>query len=199
MSDRLYSEEEVLRLAWDAYHNGTSGFPVVPARCALLVIDMQDEFVRPGWTPYWVPEATRMVPRLISFISRCREVAVPIVFTAFARTHDNLDRPRSGAFMPNRYGAQDGADAWFRDGAIWHELSRRPEDVVIFKPSYGAFYDTPLETILRNLNRDTIIVVGTLTNLVAGPRRGRATSADFTSCSAVISQPPTIRTCRRPS
>jgi nicotinamidase-related amidase len=168
MSDRLYSEEEVLRLARDAYHNGTSGFPVVPARCALLVIDMQDEFVRPGWTPYWVPEATRMVPRLISFISRCREVAVPIVFTAFARTHDNLDRPRSGAFMPNRYGAQDGADAWFRDGAIWHELSRRPEDVVIFKPSYGAFYDTPLETILRNLNRDTIIVVGTLTNFCCG-------------------------------
>jgi nicotinamidase-related amidase len=39
---------------------------------------------------------------------------------------------------------------------------------VIFKPSYGAFYDTPLETILRNLDRHTIIVVGTLTNFCCG-------------------------------
>src|SRR5262245_25448414 len=137
MSDPMYSEEEVLRLARDAYHEGTAAFPIVPARCALLVIDMQDEFVRPGWTPYWVPAATRMVPRLISFISQCREVGVPVVFTAFARTHHNLDRPRSGAFMANRYGAADGDDAWFRDGRIWHELSPCPEDVVIFKPSYG--------------------------------------------------------------
>jgi nicotinamidase-related amidase len=168
MSDRVYSEEEVLRLARDAYQEGSAAFPVVPARSALLVIDMQDEFVRPGWTPYWVPEATRMVPRLISFISGCRGVAIPVVFTAFAATHHNLDRPRSGAFMPNRYGTMDSDDSWFRDGRIWHELRPRPDDVVILKPSYGAFYDTPLETILRNLDRDTIIIAGTLTNFCCG-------------------------------
>ena len=32
----------------------------------------------------------------------------------------------------------------------------------------GAFYDTPLETILRNLGRDTIIITGTLTNFCCG-------------------------------
>ena len=30
--------------------------------------------------------------------------------------------------------------------------------------SYGAFFDTPLETILKNLSCDTIIICGTLTN-----------------------------------
>jgi nicotinamidase-related amidase len=168
MSERVYTEEEVLARAREAYRDGRASFPIVPARCALLVIDMQDEFVRPGWTPFWVPEATRIAPRLISFISGCRDAAVPVVFTAFARTHHNLDRPRAGAFMPNRYGATDADDAWFRDGRIWHELSPQPDDVVIFKPSYGAFYDTPLETILRNLERDTIIVIGTLTNFCCG-------------------------------
>ena len=70
--------------------------------------------------------------------------------------------------MPNRYDAAGVSDAWFRDGRIWHELSPRSEDVLILKPSYGVFYDTPLETILRNLNRDTIIVTGTLTNFCCG-------------------------------
>jgi nicotinamidase-related amidase len=168
MSERVYSQEEVLRLARRGYREGQADFSVAPDRSALLVIDMQDEFVRPGWTPYWVPAATRIVPRLIAFISQCREAAIPVVFTAFAKTHHNLDRPRSGAFMPNRYAAEDPDGAWFRDGRIWHELSPRPEDLVVFKPSYGAFYDTPLETILRNLGRDTIIVTGTLTNFCCG-------------------------------
>lgn len=168
MSEREYTEEEVLALARRAYRFGQADFPVVTTRCALLVIDMQDEFVRPGWTPYWVPEATRMVPRLRAFISQCREAAIPTVYTAFARTHHHLDRPRTGAFMPNRFDGGGVGNAWFRDGRIWHALSPLAEDVLILKPSYGAFYETPLETILRNLNRDTIIVTGTLTNFCCG-------------------------------
>jgi nicotinamidase-related amidase len=164
----VYSEEEVLELARQAYDHGQASFPIVPDRSALLVIDMQDEFVRPGWTPYWVPAATRMVPRLLSFIARCRDRAIPVIFTAFARTHHNLDRPRSGGFMPNRFMAGKADGAWFREGRIWSELRPRAEDVILFKPSYGAFYDTPLETILRNLDRDTIIVTGTLTNFCCG-------------------------------
>jgi nicotinamidase-related amidase len=168
MSDRVYSADEVLALARQAYRTGQASFDVVAERCALLVIDMQDEFVKPGWTPYWVPEATRMVPRVATVIARCREVGVPVIYTAFAATHQRLDRPRSGAFMPNRYPAAGDSAAWFRDGRIWHELAPRPEDVVIFKPSYGAFYDTPLEPILRNVDRDTVIVAGTLTNFCCG-------------------------------
>lgn len=69
MTERMYSEDEVLALARRAYRTGQADFAVVQSRCALLVIDMQDEFVKPGWTPYWVPEATRMVPRLAVFVA----------------------------------------------------------------------------------------------------------------------------------
>jgi nicotinamidase-related amidase len=168
MSERVYSEDEVLALARRAYRTGQADFEVVPNRCALLVIDMQDEFVKPGWTPYWVPEATRMVPRLAAFIARCRKAGVPIIYTAFAATHRGLDRPRSGRRMPNRYGAPDGSETWFREGRIWHEVAPAPADIVIYKPSYGAFYDTPLHTILVNLDRDTIIITGALTNFCCG-------------------------------
>jgi nicotinamidase-related amidase len=178
MSGRTYSEDEVLALARRTYRTGQASFDVVAARCCLLVIDMQDEFVKPGWTPYWVPGATRMVPRVAAFIARCRDASVPVVYTVYAATHQNLDRPRSGAFMPNRYAGGEGA-GWFQEGRIWHELAPLAEDVVILKSSYGAFYDTPLETILRNLGCDTVIIAGTLTNFCCGTTARQAYERGF--------------------
>lgn len=163
-----FSEAFVGERARQAYERGAARFDVVAERTALLVIDMQDEFVRPGWTPFWVPEATRQVPRIRSLIAGCRKSGVPVIFTLFSDTHRYLDRPGSGAFMPNRYPELKSDPAWFREGEIWQELESEPEDIIIHKPSYGAFYDTPLETILKNLNRDTIIICGTLTNYCCG-------------------------------
>jgi nicotinamidase-related amidase len=130
---------------------------------------MQDEFVRPQWTPFWVPESTRQVSKIKKLIEYCRGRKIPVIFTAFAKTHNYLDRPATGAGMPNRYGDTGAQDpAWFRDGHIWDELAPLEGEVVIHKPSYGAFYETPLETILRNLGKDTVIICGTLTNFCCG-------------------------------
>jgi nicotinamidase-related amidase len=168
MGEGQYSEAFVLAQAREAYERGVARFDIVAERSALLVIDMQDEFVRPGWTPYWVPEATRQVPRIRRLIEACRMAGVPVIFTVFSATHRYLDRPTSGSLMPNRYPDLQSDTRWFRDGRIWGELEPQPEDVVIHKPSYGAFYDTPLETILKNLGRDTILICGTLTNYCCG-------------------------------
>lgn len=54
-----YSEEQVSALARQAYDEGEATFAIEARRSALLVIDMQDEFVKPGWTPYWVPRRHR--------------------------------------------------------------------------------------------------------------------------------------------
>lgn len=81
--------------------------------------------------------------------------------------------------MANRYRVDQEDDAWFRDGQIWHELSPHDGDLVILKPSYGAFYDTPLETILRNLNRDTVIIAGTLSNFCCGMTARQAYERGF--------------------
>lgn len=94
---------------------------------------------------------------------------MPVIFTAFAKTHSFLDRPKSGALMPIRYRGRIREDSsYFREGRIWRELTPRPGEIVIHKPSYGAFYDTPLESILKNLERDTVIICGTLTNICCG-------------------------------
>ncbi|MFM9372301.1 isochorismatase family cysteine hydrolase [Streptomyces sp. Da 82-17] len=159
-----YSEEWVLARARHAYEHGRAEFDVRPERTALLVIDMQDEFVRPGWSPYWVPAATRMAPRLGRLVDACRELGLPVVWTVFDDTHLGLDRPRALRSLPH------GASDWRRPGPaeVWAELGRRDDEPLIRKPSYGAFYDTPLDTMLRNLGRDTVIVTGTLTNYCCG-------------------------------
>jgi len=175
-----FTEEEVLKLAQDSYTNGKAGFPIIKENCALLVIDMQDEFVKPGWTPVWTPAATRCVPTIKKLIEHCRMKNVPVIYTVFSRTNNYSDRPHSGKFMPNRYNDlpidQSGL---FVEGKVWHELLPREDEIVIHKPSYGAFYDTPLETILKNLKKDTVIISGTLTNYCCGTTARQAYERGF--------------------
>lgn len=174
-----FSEQEVLRLAKAAYSENPS-FAVNPEKTALLVIDMQDDFVKPHWTPFWVPDATRIVKRVKRLVDFCRSRKIPVIFTSFARTHSYLDRPRSGTLMSNRYkGKVPDDQSYFRDGRIWHELAPLQDEIVIHKPSYGAFYDTPLESILKNLGRDTVIICGTLTNFCCGTTARQAYERGF--------------------
>jgi nicotinamidase-related amidase len=174
------TEEDVLQLARDAYNNGIANIPIVKEKCALLVIDMQEEFVKPNWAPSWVPEATKQVPKIKKLINKCREENIPIVYTVFSKTNNYFDRPKSGGFMPNRYPQVKIDPTSFYDGGkVWHEIEPSEGEIIIHKSSYGAFYDTPLETILKNLEKDTVIICGTLTNYCCGTTARQAYERGF--------------------
>lgn len=180
MNEGAYTEEQVLDLARRAYNEGSVSFDIEPEKCALLVIDMQDEFVKPQWTPDWIPEATRKVPLIKRLIEHCREKRIPVIFTVFSKTHNYLDRPKTGSLMPNRYSELEiDRSSFFVKGHVWHELTPRDDEIVIHKPSYGAFYDTPLETILKNLGKDTVIICGTMTNYCCGMTARQAYERSF--------------------
>jgi nicotinamidase-related amidase len=152
MKSKTFTEKQVLSFAKKAYNKGKPTFKINPAKCALLVIDMQDEFVKPHLTPYWIPEATRQVPRIKKVIEFCRKKTIPILYTVFSKTNNYLDRPKSGKYMPNRYQHLDfDWSKYFKEGKVFEDLSPKENEIIIHKPSYGAFYDTPLETILKNL------------------------------------------------
>lgn len=175
-----FTEQDVLNLARKAYNEGEAKFKIVPEKCALLVIDMQDEFVKPHLTPDWVPEATRQIPRIKRLIERCRSKNIPVIYTVYSKTHNYSDRPRTGKFMPGRYAELNiDSSQFFIKGQVWHELVPREDEIVIHKPSYGAFYDTPLETILKNLGKDTVIICGTVTNICCGMTARQAYERSF--------------------
>jgi nicotinamidase-related amidase len=180
MPEGAYTEQEVLEMARGAYETGDAGFEVLPEKCALLVIDMQEEFVKPHWTPYWVPEATRQVRSIRKLVENCRTKRIPVIFTVYSGTHNYLDRPKSGKFMPNRFPGSDiDQSRFFVEGRVWHELAPDKDEIVIQKSSYGAFYDTPLETILKNLEKDTVIICGTMTNYCCGLTARQAYERSF--------------------
>ncbi len=175
-----FSERDVLELAKKAYIQGQAQFEIVADKCALLVIDMQDEFVKPHWSPDWVPEATRQVPRIKMLIESCRIKKIPVIYTVYSKTHNYLDRPKSGKFMPGRYAELDiDFSVFYQNGRVWPALAPQKDEIVIKKSSYGAFYDTPLETILKNMEKDTVIICGTLSNYCCGATARQAYERSF--------------------
>ncbi len=180
MKTKQYTEEQVLSLAKKAYHEGVAKFEIVPEKCTLIVIDMQDEFVKPGWSPFWVPDAIRQVPKIKHLIERCRKAKIPIIYTVMSNTHRFLDRPTTLFSMPISFPDSDiDLSSFLIHGNVWHELKPEQKDIIIHKSSYGAFYDTPLETILKRLRRDTVIICGTLTNICCGATARQAYERSF--------------------
>jgi len=159
------SEKEVLELARKGYEQGDVDFEIKPEKTALLVIDMQDEFVKPNWSPYWVPEATKIVPKIKRMIKHCRQENIPIIYTVYSETNKFLDRPKTFFKLPRCLPDLDfDQSEFFKKGKVWHEIEPEKDDIIIHKTSYGAFFETPLETILKNLKKDTVIICGTITN-----------------------------------
>jgi nicotinamidase-related amidase len=62
---------------------------------------------------------------------------------------------------------------------VWHELAPTDDEIVVHKSSYGAFFETPLETILKNLGKDTVIISGTLTNYCCSTTARQAYERSF--------------------
>jgi nicotinamidase-related amidase len=174
-----FSEQDVANLAQKGYQENPN-FDIITDKCALLVIDMQDEFVKPHWSPNWLPEATLQVQRIKRLMEHCRHKYIPVIYTVFSRTHQGMDRPKYVRFMPLTLPElKIDWSQFFRDGKIWSELKPLENEVVIHKPSYGAFYDTPLETILKNTNRDTVIICGCMTNYCCGTTARQAYERSF--------------------
>jgi nicotinamidase-related amidase len=129
-----------------------------PQECALVVIDMQEGFVRPG--PMWVPHAQRVLPRIARAAKACRELAVPVLFTAatYLPQHPN---DTMGYCAPVARGmlAEGSSDVH-----VAEELLVEGDYVVATKYTYNAFFGTELDARLRAQGVRTVIVTGTMTN-----------------------------------
>ena len=135
-------------------------------KAALLVIDMQNDFVREG-AILEVPEIRIQIPRIKKLVETCREVGVPTIYTKQVFRADLKVRPLIFQMLRllERGGLRDGTDG----AEICTELEPQPGDIVVKKMGFSAFYNTDLESVLRNIkgrrNVDTIIVCGTVTNI----------------------------------
>jgi nicotinamidase-related amidase len=141
-------------------------------RAALVVVDMQNDFVRQG-APLEVPDARATIPVIRRLADAFRARSLPVVYTRFiAQETDNLfwhwspecwpDTRCCWAGHPRGYadctGERDCAD-------VIDELVPAPGDMIVDKLGYGAFSGTALDLRLRQVGVGSLLVTGTVTQI----------------------------------
>lgn len=146
-------------------------FPLEPERQALLVVDMQNDFVRPG-APQEVPDARVTIPVIANLLRAFRAAGRPVVFTRFSagpeRTLLWSWSPQCG---PQLRSCWPGVSRVYDDGAelIGHDVIPELEPLdgenVVDKYGYGSFHNTMLEDVLRARSITQVVAVGTVTQI----------------------------------
>src|SRR6516164_760484 len=132
-----------------------------PAKTAMIVVDMQNDFVAAG-APMETPAARAVVPKLAEALKICRDAAIRVIFTAHVHRRDGCDMGLFDDMHPpiaNREALVDGTPG----ADIYPELAPAPGEHVIKKHRYSAFFATDLDIILREWGVDTVIISGTTT------------------------------------
>jgi ureidoacrylate peracid hydrolase len=131
-----------------------------PKRTALIVVDMQNDFVAAG-APMETPAARAMVPKLAETLEMCRGAGIRVVFTAHVHRGDGSDMGQFKMHPPIATGAAlvDGTPGV----DIYPTLAPAPREHIVKKHRYSAFFATDLDLILREWGIDTVIISGTTT------------------------------------
>jgi nicotinamidase-related amidase len=127
---------------------------VNPARTALVVIDMQNDFVARGGS-LLVPDAAATIPAIGRLLSMARATRMRVVYSQ--DTHRRGDP--EWEIWPEH--CLEGSWGW----EIVAELAPGIHDTVLRKVRYDAFYGTPLDHLLRLWGVDTLIICGTGANV----------------------------------
>lgn len=145
-------------------------------RAALLTIDVQRDFTLPG-APLEIPGTVEVLPKIQGLVQLFRERQKPIVHVIRLYLADgsnaDLCRRRSiesgkRAVVPGSEGAELVAELkptpdtkLDTERLLAGELQAiGPEESVIYKPRWGAFFHTRLERHLRSLGINTIVLCG---------------------------------------
>ena len=153
---------------------------LVPGHTVLVVIDDQRDFLHPeGWyakSGIDVSHMRRVIEPTKALNAECRKRGVPIIWTR----HGTRGIDDGGPFMAKRLLLRDGGlrkDTWGYE--ILEELAPHPNDWYVEKTRLSAFFNTDLDSILRALKAETVIISGVLTNQCVGATTKDALFRDY--------------------
>jgi nicotinamidase-related amidase len=136
-----------------------------PDGCAVLVIDLQNDLVKPeGQIARAGNDMTgmyRILPRCAGFIEEARALDVPVVHVQTITLPDG--RSDSPSWLRAK-GAMVGTGDFCLEGTwgaeICEEVAPSPSEVVITKHRSSAFRGTDLDLTLRAMGVRTVVVIG---------------------------------------
>lgn len=132
-----------------------------PHRTAVLVIDMENDFVAPG-APLETPMALDILPNLQRLLGHAREAGMRVIYTTHVHRRDGSDMGLYGEIWPpiaERAGLVDGEPGV----EIYPDLAPAENEPVIKKHRYSGFFGTDLDQILRTQKIEIVVVTGVTT------------------------------------
>jgi nicotinamidase-related amidase len=139
-----------------------------PARTALLLVDMQNDFLHPDGAyargGASAPEIAALADRLVPVAEAMRAAGGWIVSTHFTLVPGKSGEPFIARHLKELRPFLGKGD--FAPGSFGHDLIERlqPADITIEKVAYSAFYQSRLEFALRRAGIDCLVVGGIVTN-----------------------------------
>lgn len=160
MKEKYFTEDNIAHESKEMieevkYYSDQRQYKIDVRQTALLVVDMQNYFLKPDEHAF-VPSAPVVLPNILKLMEACKGFAMPVIMTRHLNTMSNA------GLM----------------GVRWQELIREEdprseinEDIVAIggevleKSQFDAFHDTQLEKRLRAAGVKQIIMTGVMTNL----------------------------------
>ncbi|MBL7500585.1 cysteine hydrolase [Frankia sp. CNm7] len=145
------------------------------ARAAIVVIDMQNDFCHPdGWLAgigVDIAAARAPIPVLAELLPALRAAGAAVVWLNWGNRPDRANLPPGVLHVYDGDGSGTGIGDPLPNGspvltegawaaAVVDELPIAPGDIEVSKYRMSGFWDTPLDTILRNLRVDTLLFAG---------------------------------------
>ena len=151
-------------------------FEFHPRRTALLVIDMQRDFVEPGGFGEQlgndVSRLRRVIPPLQRLLATMRQDAYLVIHTREGHRADLSDCPPAKLArgrLSCGIGDVGPMGRVLVRGSYGHdivdELKPLAEEAVLDKPGKGAFFATDLDLMLRNHGIESLVVTGVTTEV----------------------------------
>ncbi|ELZ06319.1 isochorismatase hydrolase [Natrialba chahannaoensis JCM 10990] len=144
-------------------------------RTAVVVVDMQNGFCHPDGTLY-APGSEEVIEPVAELVDRGRDAGTRIVYTRDVHPPEQFDE----AYYYNEFeqwGEHVLEDSW--EAKIVDKLEVHPDDHVVEKHTYDAFYNTELEGWLNARGIDDLVICGTLANVCVLHTGGSAGLRDF--------------------
>ena len=157
--------------------------PIEIDRTALIVVDMQNAFCAPGGScarlGFDIAMCQAAVAPCVRLADAARQAEIPVVLTRLIYRNDYRDGGvLTDLVMPGLAEAACCA-AETHDAELIAELTPHPQDFVVDKNRYSAFYGTPLESYLNSQDIRNLVICGVTTNVCVETTARDASQRDY--------------------
>jgi ureidoacrylate peracid hydrolase len=138
-----------------------------PRYAALIVVDVQNDFVSPegsaGKRGDDVGAAMAMIPNLTGLIDQARKVGLTIVY--IRTTHSDWTDTASWIYRTSQKSGLSTCREGTWGAEFYDGIAPLPSERVVIKHRYSAFINTDLNTVLKARGIQSILVCGVATNV----------------------------------